>query len=184
MKNTRMMLFLIFILIYIVGISAGSISQVKAGNQAEMSEYLKTSVSGYTTSAANGIKSVLSDNMKLFLPIAAAGLFKWGILIIGAVILLKGYCTGFAITAVLRVYGLGGMILCGANIISALCIIPSVALYGSATARGGVRETYERTDIFKRYFLFLFIIAAVFAADCMLRGFLSTVFMKYAPKLT
>lgn len=184
MKNTKVWLFALLLLIYIAGISAGSIRQAKAENQTEMYEYLKNSVSGYEETAAKTIKSVAKDNLKLLIPLAAAGLFKAGTAVVGAAVLLKGYSAGFAVTAVLRVYGLKGIVLCGANVLSALCIIPATALYGCMTAETFIGRRYERGNFLKKYFFFLFALAAVFAADCFLRGFLSTVFMKYAVKIT
>lgn len=184
MKNIRILLFFLFLGTYVIGVAAGCMGQVKSARQAEMYDYLSSAVTEYNANASKSIKSVAADNIKLFLPAAAGGLFKAGILIIAAVIFIKGYSAGFSVTAVLRLYGIRGIVLCGANFLSILFIIPALAYYGSVSAYGLIWEFEERRQFYKRYFFCIVILALIMLADSFTRGFLSSLFMKFAGVIT
>lgn len=180
MKRVKILLFFLLLVLYTAGITAGSVMQVKSDRQEELNEYLNSAVSGYQTTAARSIKSVAADNAKLFVPAACGGLFKFGIAVIAVLVLWKGYTAGFSITAILRLYGLRGLVLCGANIISALVIIPALAYFGSISAYSAIWDYRDVKQKRKRYAAAVILLLAILLADSFMRGFLSSVFMKYA----
>ena len=180
MKNFKVILFLIFILLYSVGIVAGCIGQVGTENQRDMYEYLEGAVSGYDTSTSESIKAVLSDNIKVFGLLAVGGLFLLGPLVLSCVVLMKGYSTGFAITTILRLFGMRGFLFCGANILSSAIIIPAMAWYSCQAIFNILNNRYERKDFIKRYILLIIIMIPVFLSDSVLRGLLSSILIKFA----
>lgn len=179
MKNFKGILFLIFLLLYGVGVCVGSARQVLAPNQSSMYEYLEGAISGYDVTATESVKSILKDNLKLFLCLAVGGFFLVGPVLLGAVILVKGYSAGFAITAVLRLFGMYGMTFCIANLVSASLVVPMLCWY-SCNAAVNIRELrYDRREFLKRYFVLLAVILLVVVVDSGVRGFLSAVLMKF-----
>ena len=180
MKNFKVILFLIFILLYSVGIVAGCIGQVGTENQRDMYEYLEGAVSGYDTSANESIKAVFSESIKIMGLIAIGGFFLLGPLILCFVMLMKGYATGFAITTILRLFGMRGLLFCGANLVSSAIIIPAIAWYSCQATSNILNNRYERKDFIKRYILLIVIMIPVFLADSVLRGLLSSILIKFA----
>lgn len=184
MKRIKVCLFFILLSLYTVGITLGSISQVKTDRQEEICDYLNSAVTDYQTTASKSIKSVASDNLKVFILAAVVGLFKFGVGIVAALVLWKGYAAGFSITAILRLYGMRGLVLCGANIISALMIIPVLAYYGSVSAYSLIWDYREIKQKRKMYVVLIVLLFVVLLADSFMRGFLSSIFMKYAAVIT
>lgn len=181
MRNFKGILFLAFLLLYGVGVCIGSARQVLAPNQSSMYEYLENAMSGYDVTTMESVKSIFKDNMKLFLCLAIGGFFLVGPVLLGAVILVKGYSTGFAITAVLRLFGIYGMTFCIANLVSAGFVVPMLCWYSSNTVVNIREMRYDRREFLKRFFVLLSVILLVVAADSVIRGFLSAILMKFLP---
>lgn len=180
MKNIKLIVFILFLGMYFLGITAGSLQQVRTEKQDEMYSYLDGAVSGYDVKAGDSIKSVAIDNIKLLVIVLVCGLFKVGIIGHGAVILAKGFSTGFAITAMMRLYGIKGMIFCGANLISIVLLVPALALFGGISAHNLMYNHQDKQRFLKKYFIMAAIIALVFCIDSLTRGFFSSIFMRLA----
>ncbi len=176
MKNITLLLFFAFLSAYAIGISIGGVRQVRESSQ-EMFEYLSGAVSQYTPSSAGSIKSVASDNGWLLLILATAGLFKFGGIAVFGILLMKGYAAGFSITAVLRLYGINGLLLCGANILSVTLLIPAISYFGAAVCGERLKDGISKIFL-KKYFFLLIFMTAIFCIDSVARGFLSSTFMK------
>ncbi len=180
MKNFKVVVFLVFLLLYGIGVCIGSARQVTTPNQSDMYEYLEGAVSGYDVTALESFKSILKDNMKLFFCLLIGGFFVVGPVILSAVMLIKGYSTGFAITAVLRLFGIRGLIFCMANLISAVIIVPALCWYSCKTVENIKEMRYERREFLKRLLLLLTVIFVVLLVDSGIRGYLSAILMKFA----
>ncbi|MBR5809168.1 MAG: stage II sporulation protein M [Clostridia bacterium] len=179
MKNFKAIVFLVFLLLYTVGVCIGSARQVLVANQSGMYEYLEGAVSGYDVSVSESVKSIFKDNIKLFGCLFIGGFFVIGPLVLGAIMIIKGYSTGFAITAVLRLFGIRGLTFCMANLISAIIIVPALCWY-SCNAIENIKEIrHERSEFLKRLLLLLLIILLVLIVDSGIRGYLSAILMKF-----
>lgn len=178
MRNIRKILFLALIGFYAVGICIGSISQVRAKHQGEMYEYLESAVSGYDVTVSESIKSVARDNVIVLLVMLASAFFSISPFVTGGIILFKGYSAGFAITSMLRLYGMKGLLFCGANFISALVLIPPLAYFGGACGENILNNRQDKKLFLKKNLIFMIFITATFCADSLIRGFLSSIFMK------
>ncbi len=183
MKNIKLIFLIVFLGIYIAGMGIGSVKQIKDEKQDEMYAYLENAVSDYSVTAAEGMKSVACDNAKILAASLFGGLFIFGPCIVAAVIFFKGYAAGFAITAVLRLYGLRGLTLCGANILSAVILIPALLYYGSASAHNLIYNRREKGIFLKKYLVLVIFLTAILCADSLVRGFFSSIFMKLAAAL-
>ena len=82
MRKFKGILFLIFLLLYVIGVCMGSAGILLIDNQSGMYEYLENAMTGYSVTAMESIKSILADNMKLFLCLLAGGFFLIGPLIL------------------------------------------------------------------------------------------------------
>ncbi len=183
MKNIRIISFAAFLLLYALGVVIGGNSQVKSIKQEEMYQYLESSVADYNTSAVKSMKGVAADNLKLFLLGALGGLIKPGLVLFALLAALKGYSAGFSITCVLRLYGIKGLVFCGANLISALVIVPALAAYCGGMCQNLFCYSKEKAVFIKRYLIFAALLFVVLCVDSVARGFLSSVFMKIAVNL-
>lgn len=182
MKNIKGIIFLVFLLLYGIGVCTGSASQVSTPNQSSMYEYLEGAVSGYDVTTAESFKSILKDNLKLFLCLMAGGFFVIGPVVLGAVMLVKGYSAGFAITTVLRFFGVRGLIFCMANLISAVILVPALCWYSYKSVENIKEMRHDRREFLRRLFLLLVVILIVLLIDSVIRGYLSAILMKFAVK--
>ena len=178
MKNFKGIVFFVFLLLYGVGVCIGSARQVLVDNQSGMYEYLEGAVSGYDVGIKESVNSILKDNMKLFCCLVAGGFFVMGPIVLGTVMVIKGYSTGFAITAVLRFFGMRGLIYCLANLISAIIVIPALCWYSCKAVENIKEIRYDRREFMKRLLLLLVIILLVLIVDGGIRGYLSAILMK------
>ncbi len=180
MKNFKLFLFFIFLAIYAVGVGTGSMRQIKSANQDEMYAYLESGIGEYDVSAVQSIKSVAVDNAKILAVILAGGLFRLGVIAVAGAIFIKGYAAGFAITAVLRFLGIKGMLLCGANLLSAMLLVPTIAYYGSAAMNNLLENRQDKRRFFKNFCVLAIFVFAIFCVDSLSRGFFSSIFMNLA----
>lgn len=176
----KVILILLLIGMYSAGVGIGSYRQTKAENQDEMYEYLSGAVSEYESKSLESIKSVAKDNAKILVPVLFFGFFKISPIVIAALILLKGYSAGFAITSMLRLYGIKGLLFCGANLISSILLIPALSMYGGFTAHNTIYNCQNRQLFLKKYLILAIFITATFCVDSLARGFFSSIFMKMA----
>lgn len=183
MKKKGLVLFLVFILTYIAGLFAGAISEVASDNQAEIYDYLEASVSSYSVPVKSSIKGVFEDNIKIAALILLGGLFKISPVVSGISLFLKGYTSGFASVAALRLFGMGGLLLCVANFMSAVLLVPVIALFSVLFIENQGAKVEDKWLFYKRYLIFAGIILVVFAIDTLFRGILSSVCMKFASKI-
>ncbi len=180
MKNTKLIFTIIFTILYAVGIFFGGLGQARSGKQEDMYSYITGATSAYTANTTDSIKSVAVNNLKLLICLLAGGCFVFGPILLSAVIFCKGFSAGFAITAVLRLYGIKGLLLCGANILSALFLIPAILYYGSVASQNVIVGRHEKKYFWKRYLFIALFITAVICADSFARGYLSSVFMRFS----
>ena len=136
-------------------------------------------MTGYSVTAMESIKSILADNIKLFLCLLAGGFFLIGPLILCGVMVIKGYFAGFAITAVLRLLGIRGLLFCTANLISAIIVVPALCWYSCKSTENIKEMRYDRRGFLKKLFLMALIILVVLVADSIIRGYLSAMLMKF-----
>ncbi len=183
MKKIKMVLMLVLIGMYAAGIGIGSIRQIKAQNQDEMYEYLEGAVGNYEAKSIDSIKSVAKDNAKVLVTVLLFGLFRTIPLAVSVVVLLKGYSAGFAITSMLRFYGMKGLLFCGANLVSVMILIPALSMYGALSTHNVIYNRHDKRVFLKKYFIFAILITAIFCVDSLARGFFSSIFMKMASSM-
>lgn len=182
-KKTLIVIFTALTAIYAISVFCGGLSQINSDEQSEMFDYLSKAVSEYTTTLSEGIKSVAAENAFTLAILLLAGLFLPLSVLCIPVIFANGYTAGFSVTAMLRLYGIKGLVFCIPNILSAAFVVPALIFYSAASVRN--LRTFKGTKTFGKYFVILLIfLTAVFCVDSVIRGALSTIFMKSASKLS
>ncbi len=180
MRNKRILFFAIFILVYITGLFAGVVSEIRSDNQAEIYSYLEASVGSYNVPIKSSIRGVFEDNIKMAAVLLLGGLFKISPVISGALLCFKGYTSGFASIASLRLFGIKGLLLCISNFISSMLIIPIIAVFSVLFMENQEEKLDNKWIFYKRYLIFSGIILGIFAIDTVFRGVLSSVCMNVA----
>ncbi len=183
MKNIKKILFFVLISVYAAGVCIGSISQIKTHKQDEMYEYLAGAVTEYKVTVPDSIKSVAKDNAKTLLIMMIFAFFKVSGIATAVIILLKGYSAGFAITTMLRLYGIKGLFFCSANLISALILIPALSYYGGVCTHNLINYRDDRKVFLKKYLYLMILLTSIFCVDSVLRGFFSSIFMRLAASM-
>lgn len=180
MKNIKLITFFAVLVLYAAGVFCGSVRRAPAEKQDEMYAYLESAVSGYNIGLGESIKSVAADNARALAFLLICACFRAGTVGMLAFAAVRGYTAGFAVTAAVRFFGLRGLLFSGANLISAVLIIPSAAIFSAYSVHN---LTYNRADgrLFRRqYIICAAAIFAVFCVDSALRGALSSVLMRLA----
>ncbi len=180
MKRFKLVVFFVFIALYVIGLSVGSVSQVGNKNQGEMYEYLEGAVSEYNVTVGESIKQILQDNIKTLVLLALGGVFLLGPVVMVVLVVIKGYTTGFAITAMLRLFGFRGITFCLANLLSCAIIIPALSWYSCAVVTNILDNRYEKKTFFKCFFVLILVMVPILLMEGVIRGFLSALLMKLA----
>ena len=160
------------VVIYGLGILLGGMYQVKIPEQTEMYQYLKNGVSAYGGGIGKGIGAVFSDNLPEFFVLFLSAYLPFGVYAVGICLGVRGFMTGFALTAALRTYGLSGVILCAGNVLSALtcALIVAYGLFLHARA-----EMAGRVKLGLFSYLYLL---AVLGLDAVIKGGMSAVVLR------
>ena len=182
MVDLKKILIVIFIILYAIGVVFGCLEQISTENQNDMYTYLEEAISAYDVPVTESVKSILLDNAKLFAILVAGGLFMIGPVLLVALVLIKGYSTGFAVISVLRLFGIRGMLLCAANIVSAAVIIPAVCWFSAMCSLNILTNRYDRKTFLKRFFVLIAFILPIVLVDGFVRGSLSSFLMKIETK--
>ncbi len=180
MKKFKLVVFFVFIALYVIGTLIGSVSLVGNKNQVEMYEYLEGAVSEYNVQTWESIKQILEGNLKTFALLVFGGMFLLGPVVMAGVMVIKGYTTGFAITAMLRLFGMRGLTFCIANLLSCAIIIPAIAWYSCEAITNILNNRYEKNTFMKCFLVRLLVMIPILLIDGVLRGFLSSILMKLA----
>lgn len=180
MKNYKTVLFFVFIFLYVAGLLFGSFSQVGTENQKGMYEYLEKAVSGYDVSISDSIKQILEDNVKTLVLLVAGGILLLGPFIMAIMLVVKGYTAGFAITAMLRLFGAKGLVFCGANFLSTAILIPAIAWFSVSSCDNILANRYDKSLFLKNFFKYIVIMLPILLLDGIIRGVLSSILLRFA----
>lgn len=167
-KNNLALCLLLFL--FTAGMLMGSLYQVNIDEQTEMYEYLKGGVQGYNVGILGSIKAVCRDDVAELCILLVSAFLPFGVILAGGVLAFRGFMTGFALTAALRAYGIGGILLCLGNIASALVVVPCVMLYGIFI----LSSSYTKSRVKLFFFCAVFLII-LFLLDSVLKGALSVI---------
>lgn len=178
MKSTKFIIFFLMIFIYIAGVFVGAKRELNSPEQAKMYEYLEKSVSEYNVGVKEAVKSVAKENAKSLALLAIGGFFKPLCFVVALVALSRGYTAGFSIMAILHLYGVKGILLCGANLVSVAITVPTISYYAGIVFSEMFIEKLPQKELYKKVFVILLVLTVILCADCLVKGFLSPLFMK------
>lgn len=172
-----------------LGVTAGCACLIKGWDSvgANVTEYLKSVLSpdAVHESGAVVFKSSFVSNLITFAIIFAMGFFRFGFLVTGAVIIRKGFITGFTAASFIRAYGAKGIAAMLASSPSMLITVPAALVLSAVSVIFSRCENkFQKNFIFSYIFFGIFMIA-IFSAASFSDGFLTTTFMNWVlPKIS
>ena len=153
----------------------------KFSNTADVKNYLD----GYVNSLRNGmsLRSVLYSSIKsysiMLILIFLSSFSKCGPMLAFFLLIRKGFVNAFTTSALINVYGLGGIALSLSCIIQIMVLIPLMAIFSAVTAFTSQNKgKFEKRDKII-YIIFSMAIITIFCGCALLEGILNTTFMKW-----
>ena len=153
----------------------------KFSNTADVKNYLD----GYVNSLRNGmsLRSVIYSSIKsysiMLILIFLSSFSKCGPILAFFLLIRKGFVNAFTTSALINVYGLGGIALSLSCIVQIMVLIPLMAIFSAVTAFTSQNKgKFEKRDKII-YIIFSMAIITIFCGCALLEGILNTTFMKW-----
>lgn len=172
-----------------LGVTAGCAYLVKSWDSVgnAVTEYLKAvfSPDAAHESGIDVFKSSFASNLITVAVIFIAGFFRFGFFVTGAVVIRKGFVTGFTAASFVRAYGAKGIIAMLSASPSMLITVPALMILSAVSIIFSRCENkFQKKFIFSYIFFGIFMIA-IFCAASFSDGFLTTIFMNWIfPKIS
>ena len=172
-----------------LGVTAGCVCITKSwsGVGESVTEYLK---SVFASDAARGssmdvFKSSFASSLITIAVVFFSGFFRFGFLVTGAVVIRKGFVTGFTAASFIRAYGAKGIAAMLSASPSMLVTLPALMILSAVSIIFSRNENkFQKKFIFSYIFFGIFMIA-IFCAASFSDGFLTKTFMNWIiPKIT
>lgn len=165
------------------GVVLGSVYRMKTGGaDAAVEEYLRGFMERLRggTDARTVFFNALRDNFVCLGLMALSGLFRLGFVLNGALILRKGFVTGYTAAGFLKAFGLKGVLALGAMLPAALLGLSAMLFFGAVSTLYGFNNERSNKRGIMRYIIFAIITGAIFGMASVAEGYLSTIFMNKA----
>ena len=153
----------------------------KFSNTADVKNYLD----GYVNSLRNGmsLRSVIYSSIKsysiMFILIFLSSFSKCGPILAFFLLIRKGFVNAFTTSALINVYGFGGIALSLSCIVQIMVLVPLMAIFSAVTAFTSQNKgKFEKRDKII-YIIFSMAIFTIFCGCALLEGILNTTFMKW-----
>ena len=188
-KGTKTGVYAVLFFMLALGVAAGCACLVKGWDSvgADVTEYLKTvfSPDAIHESGADVFKSSFASNLVTLAIIFFAGFFRFGFLVTGAIILRKGFITGFTTASFLRAYGAKGILAMLSASPSMLITVPAILIFSAVSIIFSRNENKLKKFFIFSYIFFGIFMIAIFCAASFSDGFLTTTFMNWViPKIS
>lgn len=173
--------------IFIIGIILGAVYCVTLN--AESDNDLNAYLTKYFSSIqANGnqsgiLKNSLLGYIKIFVVIYLSSFVRPGIFLTASTVTLKGFTSGFTTASFIKYYGVKGMLIPSASLVSVLLYLPAMLILSASSMSCSVnRYNYEKSRL--RSFNVLSICCfTIFCAASFSDAFITTTFMKLIASL-
>lgn len=153
----------------------------KFSNTADVKNYLD----GYVNSLRNGmsLRSVIYSSIKsysiMLILIFLSSFSKCGPILAFFLLIRKGFVNAFTTSALINVYGFGGIALSLSCIVQIMVLIPLMAIFSAVTVFTSENKgKFEKRDKII-YIIFSMAIFTIFCGCALLEGILNTTFMKW-----
>ena len=188
-SRAKALVYAVLFFMLALGVTAGCACIIKGWDSvgAGVTEYLKSvfSQDAVHESGAEIFKSSFISNLIILAVIFFAGFFRYGFLVTGAVILRKGFVTGFTTASFLRAYGVKGIIAMLSASPSMLITVPAIMTFSAVSVIFSRNENKFKKIFIFSYIFFGIFMAAIFCAASFSDGFLTTIFMNWIiPKIS
>jgi stage II sporulation protein M len=174
-------------ILLIVGVSAGSVYLVSRGD--EMGEGIKSFIGEFFSSLPQSdkgqiFKNSLISNLMYLIIIFAAGFFRLGFVVTGALLVRKGFVIGFTAASFFKFYGMKGMLVMLSTMPSALITVPSLMFFSALSVKFSVNPDKRQKKLIFLYIFSLILLISIFCVAALSEGYLTTTFMTWlSPKI-
>lgn len=180
--------YVLLMLALAAGVTAGSVYLSRGwGEMGDgISGYLSRFFEGVTEnkSSMTVFKTSLTSNLITLGIIFILGFFRLGFIGTGAIIIRRGFITGFTSASFLRAYGARGILIMLSTMPTALIYMPAMLIFSAVSVIFSMQKNKFQKKIIFSYIFFAIFMIAIFCIGSLSEGFLTTTFMKWlSPKL-
>lgn len=181
-KNFWKFAFLAVAMIFCTGIVVGACYSAKTGGETDsaLHEYLNGFFQGFAAdqNRLSVFQNSLLRNLKLFFLLFASAFFRGGILLIGAGVFSKGFVSGFTTAAFAKYYGIRGLLIPAASMVSNLLFFPALLGFSVCGIWLAAKKQKKDKNVLRSFFLLSAICLTIFCVKSFFDGYVTTTFMK------
>lgn len=180
-RNNGLYVLLIFLLV--LGVTVGS--TYLARQNSEIGEGIKTYIGDFFASFSENrnnlvvFKNSLTANLISLTIIFVMGFFKFGFIVTGAVIVRKGFITGFTAASFIKFYGIKGMLVMLSTMPTVIITIPALLFFSVVSVKLSLYRERKQKKIIISYIFFLILTISIFCVASLTEGYLTTTFMSW-----
>ena len=131
----------------------------------------------------NLIFSSIKKCSAVWLLISSAGFMLPGVLITAAVVLRRGFVTGYTAACFCKIYGLKGALACSALLPESLVFLPAIIIFSSFSLKMSLSTHESKKLSLKNYLICCTVFLAIFCIVALLQTYVTTTFMKITSAL-
>lgn len=181
-KKTCNFFLTVSIVLLSCGITFGSLYLSKSSS--ETLDSIKTYISnffstfGENTNNLNVFKNSLIEGIIYFVIIFFMGFFRFGFAVTGAIIIKKGFVTGYTAASFIKLYGINGLLVMLSTMPSVFIAIPAMLFFATVSVIFSLSGGKKDKKMIISYIFLLFLMIAIFCISSLAEGYLTTTFMK------
>lgn len=170
------------IILLAAGVTAGSVYLVKSSG--ETLEGIKTYITDFFSSISESssnfdvFKNSMFEGIVCFLIIFVMGFFRFGFVVTGALLVKKGFVTGYAAASFIKLYGFNGIVALLATMPSVFITVPAMLFFSAVSVIFSLNKNKKDKKMVLSYIFLLFVMTAIFCVSSLTEGYLTTTFMK------
>lgn len=176
----------LMVFVLAAGIVVGTLYAV--GSSAETDQSLNSYLNGFfqTLPEQNNqfsiFKTAFWENCRLFLFLFIGGCFRFGPIVTVGSVGVKGFCAGFTTGAMLKYYGVRGLLVNLCNLPATILFLPILILFAAYSADFAGKPQKREEHLWGGYVLISVFCFTIFCISSLAQGYSTTTFMKIIAK--
>jgi len=180
-RYIRKLVYICFLL-FVAGIAVGAVycAFLDDAQNSSVSRYLTQYFGGYAQNVdyITIFKGSLWGYFKSFLIVFLCSFVRPGVIGSAGVVILKGFSSGFSTASFVKLYGIKGLLITGANFLSQIIFIPTLLLFCAASIDLSINTYRGEKDARRRFNLLAICCLTIFCVAAVFDAFITTTFMK------
>lgn len=176
--NREKFFFIILTVVMLTGVVVGTVYMALSDADSGLYSYLTGFLESFGENGKNFeiFKNALKDNLKIWLFVSLCGFFRAGTAGNVAVSGLKGFISGFTVSAFIRYYGLRGLIIPMSMIGADIVFIPAFLIFSACSCSYSLqKKSKENTG---HFLILCLIFMTIFCVTALFEGYVTTTFIK------